>query len=430
MVTFDWPFLSGELERLCGLGPLSPDPVKAVPDLLTLLDGHCVTPGAVHQLKTLCTHGPSIDWLLRLTRKRYRDHHVHQCLVAALGLLLLKTDVGHRTQSGVAGARPFWKLAAEQICSTEHLAAEPEEADVEAAWLVASALHDHAYPLAHVLTSVASVDDLTRPEEKNAALTGMRHVLDAVEHTYHLPLRSLVDEQPNSAERTRALMELAYGYLVRAWGVFPSADALGPWAAPRESVAHGLCGGVNLAIALSLYGGVSPRHLRGPVARAQAACLRHALRAIVLHDAPVSFRGNATRDGARLPPSSVARDTGGQQVVSLETDPLGFLLILCDEVQDWDRPVSVCDRIVYLQSEVRADGLERSDDGEWYMEDHIHITYHYPDQERLAESLWEFDEASQEKARAFGRLHNPPALGANPHRVSFGHNVEYATRLD
>jgi hypothetical protein len=92
----------------------------------------------------LCKSLTNIDWLLHLSKKRYRDHASHQLFVGALGWFLLHCLLPSPSPKATDGGDQTLKQwIAKRL--------ELSEEDVEVAWWVSSLLHDHAYPLAHML---------------------------------------------------------------------------------------------------------------------------------------------------------------------------------------------------------------------------------------------------------------------------------------
>jgi hypothetical protein len=82
----------------------------------------------------------NVEWLLYMSQKRYRDHTSHQLFVGALGRFLLHCLV-------VPSSKGEEQTLIQWIASLKGLS----ENEVEVAWWVSSLLHDHAYPLGHLL---------------------------------------------------------------------------------------------------------------------------------------------------------------------------------------------------------------------------------------------------------------------------------------
>jgi hypothetical protein len=397
VIRLDQGFLSRELPKLSGYrGVDVADTAGAAGVWIALLTGQCVLAGGPEATRDLCPRGQTIDWLLRLTQKRHRDHYQHQWQVVALGAFLLSLDVGE-------GAR-VWQCVARAIESADGLDSPPTREAVRAAWILAGALHDHAYPVEHILRSARWCDDLADCGERDAAIGGMRHILEAVQHIYAEPLRDLVDKPASHGDRLEQSCELVRRNLVRYFvpPVLSEAELQNLAGAHDALLGHGLCSAVNLF--LNMKGaGLNPRLVTLEEGRAQLACLRHALRAMALHDAP------------------------GSMLVCSDTDPLGFLLLLCDEMQDWDRRVLVDEGLVDEQGEVWVEGVYPTADNWWRLGNELDIMYFYPDKARLDASRWNIDLASAGKRRAFSRLRNRGGWG--PQAIRFGLNLYHTIPL-
>lgn len=226
-----------------------------------------------------------IDLLMFLPEKRYRGHDIHHFNVATLGLLFLNIYVNNNTT-----LKEYIRLQYDWI----------DEADVEVAWLVASLLHDHALPIRYMFKLAPFVCDRIKDRESSERLKSYAEAVEriqkAMEDTY-LPLFS--DKLFNIYERFKgayddrlyALDDLASQELQKI--KFPQV---------RKNILpeHGVLGAINI---LSRLGDVS-----------NDETIKIALEAIAVHSA--------------------------DDKISFKNDPLNFLLVLCDELQEWGREIA------------------------------------------------------------------------------------------
>ena len=100
-----------------------------------------------NELYKLILGSSNLDDLLYLTQKRYRDHYKHQFLVGSLGWFLLDVIL----PSGETLKAEMENLEGVHCLSND---------DIDQAWWCAALLHDHGYPLSHILKSIREINDL------------------------------------------------------------------------------------------------------------------------------------------------------------------------------------------------------------------------------------------------------------------------------
>ena len=212
------------------------------------------------------------DWLMHLTKKRYRDHHRHQCYVSILGLHFLRSKVGCSIDCGEKKEETFLEYAS----SITGLL--PEK--VEAAWWIASLLHDHAYPLAHLAQSMCCFTYLNEDKYEEDLLEYIQFTRsyrglfnDALCEAFLETFES--DEETREEMRRNRILGAVKKYLSPFGIELPfkphDSDNL------EEFYDHGLWGALNLAIQAKKKAGLMPAMV------ADSLCFQCALQAIVRH---------------------------------------------------------------------------------------------------------------------------------------------------
>lgn len=301
----------------------------------------------------------NIDWLLHLSQKRYRDHSSHQLFVGILGSFLLGCQIG-------AGRQTLREWVATPLGLTQ------EEVDI--AWWLASLLHDHAYPLSHMLQVTPCVVEENRELllDETWALLGFQekskgpHALSPVFGGLYdcellKDLRQAVGDADGDRRRTR-LQKIIMDRLVA--GPFKENELCG---IPGACYDHGLLAAANLSVLLPVRQGL-------PIMKA-------VIRAIGIHN------GGACAEG-----------------VDANKDPLAFLLILCDECQEWDRRFVKGDEVLFESRGIRLRELQTTKTGKYTLGDCMSIVFEYPDAARLEDTGWDYRLFRSCKERAFSRL--------------------------
>ncbi len=241
-----------------------------------------------------------IDVLSYFTSKRYRDHHIHVVNVLYAGLVLLQLNM----RDGV----PLSK----HVANTLHW---PDmNGAVHAAWTYTALLHDHCYPVSFALNHAPRLNAISTHFGTSAT-----SIFDAVENAIGkilgLRLRKIVtpplgpnDNPVNNNEIWVLLQRYFPAELANKGFGHTSLELL---------YDHGALSALNLLDTASI--------LYPPTGKAvtQEKILFEAARAILLHNLE----------------SATDTISGNRSAIPLRftENPLGALLILCDEMQEWGR---------------------------------------------------------------------------------------------
>jgi len=251
-------------------------------------------------LKILTTKTSSLDKVLFFFEKWHRDHSLHQFNVAVLGDFLLHAYVKENSNT---------RLIDEVFDYTKGLNKEITIEEIRLSWWTAALLHDHAYPLEMLLRRSShwkTVEDVTETSQD--------------------PKTSTSQQDPKTSTSQQKSMyqivfELVYDYIASElrgiFKMFPMDEsklkqfgdelfrALG-LGCPFDYMNHGHLGALNTAAHLGFIWNdtIIPEKITLP-------WLKFALKAIALHEA--------------------------ESKILLGEEPILFLLVLCDELQEWTR---------------------------------------------------------------------------------------------
>jgi hypothetical protein len=361
-----------------------------------LPDDQLFHPRSSDRIRRMVWQGQSLDWLLYLTRKRYRDHCQHQFKVGILGWYLLGTNISREETLRQFFAR---KLGC-------------EAAIVDRAWWIASLLHDHAYPIAHVFRMLPVIGSRRESE------SGLVKLFKVYEGFYD---EHLVNLFRDGGETTRRLL--------KEWlfCLFTDSELTRLLQNEQSTYDHGIWAAANILAGMRREGWPffkvrgSPRkcgedrqcgnELRKPNAVCPAAkddhygsgifCLKQALRAIAIHN------------------------LGSYRPVTCADDPIGFLLILCDELQEWNRQTMVGYEADSEASFIELDGIV-ADDGIRRFEPTLQVRFQY-DADKIKKSDWDYGVFYESKKEAFSRL---GFVGeCNPNGISLEVKIPFNGRM-
>jgi len=278
---------------------------------------------ALDLIRNLIVLSRVVDLLLFLVpNKRYRGHDIHQLNVAALGLFLLDVYVSDSLtlKEYIARQRP-WR--------------NPEE--VEKAWLIAALLHDHAHPLSFMLQIAPSLYAIKGPRESYAApVEKFEEVLSSTyDNLYSHKLREIYNMFCKGANGLSCLKDLVSSEL-RKIGIHEEIEM-------DNILDHGILSAINLTTTLRKFNNswVDDDEM-----------IKASAKAIAVH--------NLT------------------QKVSLKNDPIAFLLVLCDEMQEWGREMTLFPEIVIETSSIRIENFKCDEGKNLFFTDELKICFDCP----------------------------------------------------
>jgi hypothetical protein len=305
-------------------------------------------------LKRFVTRSHDMDWLLRLTRKRNRDHSKHQFMVYAIGRMFLKTRL-----------RDSNETLADHI--KENIAKGPSNKDckfknLHCAWWLASLFHDYAYFFSAILKAMP---DHMRESKELKNIPGLQAFPELCQYLANKTIPSNIDH----------MIPICQDLLVRDdnCAAFKKGE-IQHLLKKADPFDHGLWSALSLKVILRELGDTLKESNIG-------SAVQHALRAICLH-------------------------TLGKKI-DFQKDPIAFLLVLCDELHEWGREtmsqtdtVSECDYIT-------IEGIDRS--GNEAMDlplfsNNLIVTFHFPEMERLQANGWDYLTFINLKSQSLRRL--------------------------
>ncbi|MHA1213041.1 MAG: hypothetical protein ACTSSH_11320 [Candidatus Heimdallarchaeota archaeon] len=292
--------------------------------------------------------------------KYYRDHTEHQLRVAVLGDFLLEQDIGHGTLLN--------HIADLTELDKNHLKDE--------IWWITGLIHDIGYPLQKMTTSInfALLNQILKcypmldfdvvPFEINLSNKKLKPYLDILEEGLSKEAKNLI--RKGSGFNFEVIPQPKTEH-------FPSVGVTREEYKPESEIFldHGVVGAISLLRSLGSPEDIleNSDELQGFIKAAQA---------IALHN----FKD-------KLP----------EHV--FDNNPLAFLLVLIDELQEWSRPIPLQIRDSYFTTELKKitllDEIHLAiDDVQWLM------AYKKMDAKELTN--FKFDLFCQSKNLAFGRL--------------------------
>lgn len=375
------------------------DDDKISPDLINnLADDFCIRNNLnkgvlIHapscsDICNMIKNSQSLDWLLHLTKKRYRDHFQHQFYVAVLGWILLNSRIdvnGPTLKNYLAKNFGF------------------NEIGLEKSWWIASLLHDHAYPLSHLFSTMPAIGDTNKS-------------FPQLYQAYNLYDDKLLEIFNFRSEAKEKLQKYLF--------CFFNGHELSNLLKKEENLNdHGIWGAVNIFARMKTAGwpffnhcfdcidrqnkgcksnlkgnGVKCIYYENDVNQEGIQCLKQAIRGIALHN---------------------CQDFGP---VYLEKDPIGFLLVLSDEMQEWDRHTIVGATVKAESDCIEIEGIGNKKNT-LTLNENLIIRYCF-DAENLVENDWDYKKFFKSKKAAFSRLKVPKDFPLKT--IDFQINVPYS----
>jgi len=354
-----------------------------------------IHPNSCVELCGMIENSKSLDWLLYLTKKRYRDHFQHQFFVGALGWIFLNTCIDDN------------KTTLKKYISDN--SDFGNGCSVEKTWWIASLLHDHAYPLSHLFSTMPVIGSQTHGNHQKS--------FEDLYKTYNLYSEELLKLfEVNRAEAK----ELLKGYL----SCFFNKNELSNLFQSENNINdHGLWGAVNILVHMAKSGWPffqrwlvcekrSPGSCNSILNRVCSIynddsfnrdflCLKHAIRAIAIHNC---------EDFAPI---------------DLKKDPIGFLLVLCDEMQEWDRHTIIKSDAKVESEYIELKGIKEENATRTFTERLvIHFCF---DANNLVDNDWDYKKFFESKRDAFSRLKVPDDFLLK--QIEFKINVPFSLDL-
>ena len=277
-----------------------------------------------------------VDLLMLLDQgiKRYRGHDIHQFNVAALGLFFLDTHI----KDGRSLEKYLSDFYKEQF---------DEPFDIKNTWLLASLLHDHALPIYHMFAIAPHVCQRIWDRVRIAKDGSTTH------DSYLEALRS--DSYLRALRGFRNALERAYNDLFstdlsRVYRRFRT-DAKN-----KEEVLKNLVSKEMFKIGLSEFKKNRIDH--------------GVMGAVNVANRSESFLDKKVEVVAR----AIGIHAMKEELISFKKDPMAFLLVLCDELQEWGREVAVFPDILIDIPSIEIKGF-RIEDGNRFFTDSLTISF-------------------------------------------------------
>ena len=301
-----------------------------------------------------------LDWILYLTEKRYRNHFKHQFNVGVFGWYLMDVEV----DNGITLRK--------KILNILNLKGKNWTDDqLNRSWWIASLLHDHAYPIAYLFETAFPMRIFLKNED-NVNKDQMDNILNCYKNIYHSILSSELDTllvQSWEKDVKKNLMDKVSANLHRLQmdGYRIDENTLDPYD-------HGVLGAVNLVLRLKK----GRDNQIDPV-------INEALIAIAFHnDEKINN-------------------------ICLENHPIAFLLILCDQLQEWNRVIIRNDECL---SEFDSISLNLDNPGGEKLQfpERLKIRFEYENEANLNKTGWNYDLFLKSKRDHIGRLIFPKSF--------------------
>jgi hypothetical protein len=107
--------------------------------------------------------------------------------------------------------------------------------------------------------------------------------------------------------------------------------------------------------------------------------------------------------------------------VSLHENPFGWLLCLCDEMQEWDRSIVTEDRPITETDHIEIENLHEADETDpfYYFEEQkpFVVIFQYVNRKELELTRWNADIFVKSKMERIGRLLVPSELKVWPQKI-------------
>lgn len=274
---------------------------------------------ALECLQNMLELNRTVDLLMFLPHKRYRGHDIHQFNVATLGLLFL--DIHVRNNQHLS-----------DYLASSHQDQFCDPSEVEKAWLLTSLLHDHALPISHMFKIAPLIHKIREDRSRKSYGKAVVKLQRALELTYFdlfsKPIRRVYKSfVRGSVDATVILEKLISKEMskIRLHGV------------AQNGLDHGVLAAANM----------TSRFKNAPIEK----IVETSAKAIGLHNLM-------------------------DEKISFKEDPLAFLLVLCDELQEWGREIAIFPEILIDTSSISI-GKFHIDGGKLFFTDDLHVSFRF-----------------------------------------------------
>jgi hypothetical protein len=295
----------------------------------------------------LINESNSLDFVLYLLSKGYRDHYTHQFNVASLGDFLLSLKFNNQT-------------LLEIICENTK---GWTTSTFKRAWWAAALLHDHAYLIDYLVKLAPKIPNLAKkyPEIKKPITKLGKIFVEINKKVYAKNISQMFDDLFAGKK------EDYFEYLVKFFGkeleTLKLASALGD-----ELSGHHIWGAMNI---ISCLRDANDEFIDENES-SQAIC-----RAIFLHHKNVKIK--------------------------LSEDPLAFLLKLCDSLQEWGRP-RIVENDFICDSNTILLGPIINKDRENHITNELNVIYEFESTNLFKDSIWTFNNFATNKNKELNNL--------------------------
>jgi hypothetical protein len=282
----------------------------------------CFSAGCAKMPTLKCLHklmelNRTVDLLMFLDQghKRYRGHDIHQFNVAALGLFFLNTQI---REDGSKETHASENSSLKSYLANEYKDQLGSPEDIERTWLLTSLLHDHAIPMGHMFGIAPMIRRIIENEDVDGSY---KNALESLKGTLRKTYRRLFSDD---------LVILYYSY-------FELADK-------------------NMMDHLEKLECREMSKIGVPLELVRRDLLDHGFLAAVnmtskFENEPLDIK---VKNSAR----AIALHNQKELPIKFSEDPLAFLLVLCDELQEWGREVAIFPQILIDISSLTIQGFD------------------------------------------------------------------------
>ncbi len=325
-------------------------------------------------IKALIKSSTNIDVASYLMEKWHRDHYLHQFNVAALGEFFFSV---------------FTRKGQTLLSEIDILLPKLGKDEIKYAWWTASLLHDHAYPIENLIKLFYKLQNLEKIYDID---NFSKSIFDAIESTSTLSgyfvkfFEKCIHEQASYRKLIFNDLDKFGKNIFEILHINTEFDHFD----------HAHLGIINICSIIGINNTDSAKSIFSRI----PPWLILALKAILMHH--------------------------GEKAIALSENPMAFLLILCDELQEWTRRQiyhsNGQDRFTHSIIKTTL-GLRKHKDDFSFPKD-LDICFICSNQEKLKRINWDYDTFLYNKKNNLDRLnlHNQRPID-NPQSIIYSINV-------